>query len=65
MLNIPIEEKYLLTVEEAAAYFHIGENKLRRLMSAECCASFVIMNGTKLLIKRKKFEDWIDEQKDI
>lgn len=31
--NIPFWEKYTLSVEEAAAYFHIGENKLRNLIN--------------------------------
>ena len=31
---IPVWEKYTLSVDEAAAYFRIGENKLRRLISA-------------------------------
>ena len=29
--NIPISEKYLLSISEAAAYFNIGEKRLRRL----------------------------------
>ena len=29
--DIPIWEKYTLTIEEASRYFRIGENKLRRL----------------------------------
>ena len=29
--DIPIWEKYTLTIEEASKYFRIGENKLRRL----------------------------------
>ena len=28
--DIPIWEKYTLTIEEASRYFRIGENKLRR-----------------------------------
>jgi len=30
--QIPIWKKYSLTVEEAAAYFHIGENKIRKII---------------------------------
>lgn len=30
-MNVPIWEKYTLTIEEASKYFRIGENKLRRL----------------------------------
>ena len=29
--EVPIWEKSNLTIEEAAAYFNIGENKLRKL----------------------------------
>ena len=29
--DIPVWEKYTLTIEEAARYFRIGEGKLRRL----------------------------------
>ncbi len=29
--DVPIWEKYTLTIEEASKYFRIGENKLRRL----------------------------------
>ena len=32
--DVPIWEKYTLTVEEAARYFRIGENKLRRMAEA-------------------------------
>ena len=38
--DIPVWEKYTLTIEEASKYFRIGENKLRRLAEenkdAEC-----------------------------
>ena len=61
-INIPICERYMLTVEEAAVYFHIGEKKLRRM--AEDCpsANWVIMNGNRLLIKRKLLENTLDSQ---
>ena len=29
--DVPIWEKYTLTIEEASRYFRVGENKLRRL----------------------------------
>ena len=31
--NIPVWEKYTLSIEEAAAYFRIGEHKLRNIIS--------------------------------
>ena len=33
--EVPIWEKSNLTIEEAAAYFNIGENKLRKLAADE------------------------------
>jgi len=51
---VPIWEKANLTIEEAAAYFGIGTNKLR-----DC--GFVIWIGTKRLIKRKKFEKYLED----
>ncbi len=56
--NIPISEKYLLSINEAAAYFNIGEKRLRRL--AESDNHFAIMNGNRYLIIRKRFEEYID-----
>lgn len=35
--SIPISEKYLLTLEEAAASFNLGEKKLRELTDGENC----------------------------
>lgn len=32
-IAIPVWERYTLSVEEAAVYFRIGENKLRRIIS--------------------------------
>lgn len=60
-LDVPIWEKYTLTIEEAAKYFCIGENKLRRLAEENLNAGWVLQNGNRLQIKRKKFEKLIDE----
>ena len=59
--EVPIWEKYTLTIEEAAKYFRIGENKLRRLAEENLNAGWVLQNGNRLQIKRKKFEKLIDE----
>ena len=47
--------------KEAAAYFRIGENKLRKIISENKDADFVLWNGTRSQIKRKKFENYIDK----
>lgn len=49
-----------ISIEEAAAYFRIGENKLRKIISENKDADFVLWNGTRSQIKRKKFENYID-----
>ena len=59
-MNVPIWEKYTLTIEEASKYFRIGENKLRRLAEENINSGWVIMNGNRLQIKRKQFEKIID-----
>ena len=57
---IPVWERYTLSVEETAAYFRIGENKLRRIISENQNADFILWNGNRAQIKRKKFEKYID-----
>lgn len=58
--DIPIWEKYTLTIQEASAYFRIGEKKLRRLAEENPDAGWLIMNGNRVQIKRKQFEKIID-----
>lgn len=58
--DIPIWERYTLTIEEAPKYFRIGENKLRRLAEENKNANWLIMNGNRIQIKRKQFEKIID-----
>ncbi|MCM1223302.1 MAG: excisionase [Lachnospiraceae bacterium] len=58
--NIPISEKYTLTIREASCYFGIGEKKLRRLASEKPTANWVILNGNRVLIKRKQLEKTLD-----
>ncbi len=58
--DVPIWEKYTLTIEEAAAYFRIGENKLRRLVNENDDAEYILWNGNRPQIKRIKFEKMID-----
>lgn len=58
--DIPIWERYTLTIEEASKYFRIGENKLRRLAEENKNANWLIMNGNRIQINRKQFEKIID-----
>ena len=58
--KIPFWEQYTMTVTEAAQYFRIGENKLRRIISENKNADYLIWNGNRPQIKRIKFENFID-----
>ena len=60
MTQIPFWERYTMSVEEAAAYFRVGENKLRKLISEDNDADYILWNGNRPQIKRKKFEEYID-----
>ena len=60
MPEIPIWKKFTLTIQEAAQYFNIGEKKLRKLAQDYSDYGFVLQNGSKVLIKREKFEEFID-----
>ncbi len=58
--DVPIWEKYTLTIEEAARYFRVGEKKLRKLAEENPNANWLIMNGNRVQIKRRQFEKIID-----
>ncbi|MGX4598460.1 excisionase [Faecalimicrobium sp. JNUCC 81] len=59
--EIPVWEKYTLTIEEASKYFNIGQNKLRKLVESNKHANWFIMNGNRVQIKRKQFEEVINK----
>lgn len=60
-LEIPIWQKYTMTIEEAAAYFHIGRTRMRALVTENPYAPYVLMVGNRVQIKRKLFEQFLDE----
>ena len=47
--EIPIWRKYTLTVEEAAVYFRIGEHKLRKIISENKNADYLLQQNTLML----------------
>lgn len=60
-IHIPIPQRYCLTVEEAAAYSLIGENRLRRIIDEDKNADFIIWCGRNARIKRVAFEKYLDK----
>ena len=61
MIEIPYWEKYMLTLREAAEYFHIGEKKMRQIVEENMDAKFLLENGNRVMIKRKLFEEYLDK----
>ena len=58
MKEVPVWEKTTLTLEEAASYTRIGDNRLRYISNDE--QNLVLWVGTKRLIKRRALEKYID-----
>jgi excisionase family DNA binding protein len=58
---VRICEKYALTVAEAAVYFGIGEKKLRSMIEDYGHMGLFLQNGVKYMIKRQKFEAFLNE----
>jgi hypothetical protein len=50
-----------LTAREAAAYSNIGINKIDAMLRTPNCP-FVLFVGSKKLVKRKEFEDFIRKE---
>ena len=59
--DIPVWRKYTLSVQEAAKYFRIGEKKMRKLIEENPNANYILWNGTRPQIKRRLFEQYLDE----
>ena len=59
--EVKLCEKFSLTIAEAAAYFGIGEKKLRNMIENNRQARWYIQNGVKNMINREKFEAFLNE----
>ena len=64
MRAVPIGEKFMLTIKEAAPYYNIGQKKLRR-MAEDNLGVFSVYRGNRYLIIRSKFEEFILNSSEI
>ena len=55
---VEVRDKFLLTIKEAAAYFSIGEKKMRRL-AEDNLGTYAVFSGNRYLVIRPKFEEYI------
>lgn len=69
MTEVPINQKYTLTIREASAYFSIGTKKLRRLAEEKDetgnLPTYSIFAGNRYLIIRHHFEEYLMETKEV
>ena len=63
--SVPTWEKYALSIEEAAEYFHIGEKKLYNVVNANKSAAYLLWIGNRVLIKRELFEKQLNSQNSL
>lgn len=61
MEKVPIHLKMALKTREAAEYSNIGINKIDSMLRSPNCP-FVLFVGTKKLVKRKEFEEYISQK---
>lgn len=63
-IEVPIKDKVLLTIEEAAALYNIGENKLSELANKPM--NLITLHiGRKKLIKRKEMDEFVSKNIEI
>ena len=60
-ITMPIHLKLALTIKEAAEYSNIGINKIDSMLRSPNCP-FVLYVGTKKLVKRKEFEQFLSQK---
>ena len=62
--NVPLWHKTNLSIEEASIYSNIGTGKLYEMTEKQDCP-FVLWIGSRRMIKRKIFEEYIANQYSI
>lgn len=62
--KVPIYKKVALTIPEAAEFSNIGQNKIAELLKVPNCP-FVLYVGSKKLVKRREFEEFVSNKTEI
>lgn len=59
--NVPINQKAVLTIREAALYSNISINRIESMLKERDCP-FCLRVGRKRLVKRRQFEEYLDSR---
>ena len=67
MLNneIPYNQRLCISIEEAASYSMIGENRLRKIIEEDRTLDWVLRIGARIRVKRPQFEKWVLRQHNL
>ena len=57
-IELPVYEKFLITITEASRYFNIGQKEIKRMADGNL-DRFAIIKGNRTLIIRPKMEEYI------
>ena len=60
-MKIPISERYILSLAEAAEYFCISSAKIRQMAKNNPESPWILWNGSHLRIKRNQFEKFLEK----
>ena len=62
---IPLETKILLNIKEASDLFGIGQHRLREIVREDYGNKYHLMLGRTIKIKRKQFEEFMNQVEQI
>lgn len=62
---IALENKILLNIKEASDLFGIGQRRLREIVHEDFGNKYHLMLGRTIKIKRKQFEEFIEQVEQI
>ena len=64
-MAITLDSKVLLNIKEASDLFGIGQHRLREIVREDYANKYHLMLGRTIKIKRKQFEEFIDNVEQI
>ena len=65
MISTDLENKILLNIKEASDLFGIGQHRLREIVKEDYECKYHLMLGRTIKIKRKPFEEFINQVEQI
>lgn len=64
-VDVPYSQRLCMSIEEAAEYSMIGEQRLRKIIEDDSSLDWVLRVGARTRVKRPLFEKWVMQQYNI